>query len=173
MHIETARTTRWLTLLRRLPLLFTWVVVLGPVQAQYPPLPDSPDTLEMMLEKGGLDDTTLCMIHINLCSIYSSSEPDEALRLGERAIVLAQKIRVPILLSKALNNVGICKKYLGRYAEALDLLQRSFSLKDSLGDKALAAQTLTTIEELHYSQGHYNDGLNAARLALQVLGHGG
>jgi len=158
-----------LTLLRRLPLLFTWVVVLGPVQAQYPPLPDSPDTLEMMLEKGGLDDTTLCRIHINLCSIYSSSEPDEALRLGERAIVLAQKIRVPILLSKALNNVGICKKYLGRYAEALDLLQRSFSLKDSLGDKALAAQTLTTIEELHYSQGHYNDGLNAARLALQVL----
>ncbi len=145
------------------------VLTCSNIMAQYPPLPDSVDSLEMMLKKGGLDDTTLCRIHINLCAEYSGSRLDDALLHGEQAIVLSRRIKVPLLESKALNNIGIGLKNAGRYAEALDHLQRSFNLKDSLGEKALAAQTLTVIEDLHYRQAHFDDGLSAARLALQVL----
>ncbi|MEO8068847.1 MAG: adenylate/guanylate cyclase domain-containing protein [Flavobacteriales bacterium] len=123
-----------------------------------------------MLVHGGLDDTTLCRIHLNLAADYSTGRTDDAIEHVQLSIALAKKINLPLLLGKALNNYGIALKNQTRYADALGVLQRAVQIKDSIGDAAGAAQTMTVIGDLYYRQGQFDAALESAKHALHLLG---
>lgn len=85
----------------------------------------------------------------------SSSAYDSAYATLQNARSLATSSKQPVLVARAINEIGLLLIYEGKFSEALSNLQTALSIYEDLNHEAGVAECLNNIATVHYSQKDY------------------
>src|SRR5262249_38801085 len=96
---------------------------------------------------------------------------DLGLELYEKSRALSEELNDKVTLELTFNNIATHYISHGRYAEALDYLQKSLKLKEEMGDqnKSSMAIRLQNIGLIYRRQGRMEQALAYARRSLEIL----
>jgi CHAT domain-containing protein/uncharacterized protein HemY len=122
----------------------------------------------------------LAAILIQRGNIYSEGgRYSEGIEDFQQALALAEKDQTARVMEKGqaisimdscLNNLGINYRIQGDYRRALEYLQKSLKLAESIGDQAGIAQTLNSIGIVYSQQGDLAVALDYFNRSLSLLG---
>ncbi|MEW6189609.1 MAG: tetratricopeptide repeat protein, partial [Actinomycetota bacterium] len=108
---------------------------------------------------------TLC----SLASCYLRMDPERAVSIFERALVLSQRVRDKTTQACVLHNLAIPYLERGEFADALRMSHKSLRLRRELGNKHDMALTLCNIAMVHRMQGDYGQSLKVLHQALEIV----
>ena len=123
------------------------------------------DSLKQELEKT-IQDTTKVNILIALSSNYYRILPSEAIRYGEQALNLAERINFPGGQAYALKSIGMGHYFQGNFIDASVTWQLSMGIFQSMNDKLGVANMLNNLGAVHFNQG---DDTKAIEYYLESL----
>jgi tetratricopeptide (TPR) repeat protein len=105
---------------------------------------------------------------------YISNRSPERAALRGLALPIYAELGDLLGQANVLNNMGVDAYYEGRWQEALDLYERSKSLRERIGDVVGAATITNNIGEVKSDQGYLTtaaEHADAARIVFETAGH--
>ena len=107
----------------------------------------------------------------NMAGVYQSTgKPQEALKLYEQALSIAQVVSDRAVEATTLNNMAMVYQNTGKPQEALKLLEQALSIAQEVGNRAMEASLLANIALLLYqSPNRSGDALPYMEQAITVL----
>ncbi len=114
------------------------------------------------------DDSIKVDALLALSKSYFSSSPEEALRIGNEAKNLAEKVKYSKGYAYALKNIGVAYYNQAKYVETLSYWQQSLSMFDSIGDKNGSANILSNLGVVYFDQGDAEHALEYHLKSLQL-----
>ncbi len=112
------------------------------------------------------EDTNKVNTLLNLSKSYFGSSPADAIKYGEQARELSEKLNFKNGLAYALKNIGIAYYLQGQYVGALENWNRSLKVFESLNDRVGVANMLSNIGAIYFNQA---DDVNALDHYLRSL----
>jgi tetratricopeptide (TPR) repeat protein len=132
------------------------------------------EDIELALELAeGLDDS-LSVAHITFQASIVAERSGHYLRaraLAERAKELYEAHGDRVNLGRMLNNLGGLNYLLGNSDDAVSHLKRAFAIALETGSDADAAQSVSSLAQVHLGAGDYRLAEDQARHALDLLGN--
>ncbi|MBK5284275.1 MAG: tetratricopeptide repeat protein [Bacteroidia bacterium] len=125
------------------------------------------DSLKNVISKAPEDSTKVDLLN-ELSKTYRSTDPAEAIRVGEEAKTLAQKINFKSGKALAFKNIGIGNYQQGDYVKAINNWETAMVLWDSLGDKAGVSNMLNNQGSVFFNQGDYDRALDLYLKSLKI-----
>ena len=110
------------------------------------------DSLKLLIAKSSNDSSKVDNL-LQLSKVYISSSPEEALKYGNEALNLSQKLNYNSGSAYALKNIGMVYYNQTHYVETIEYWSQSYLLFDSVGDKVNEALLLNNIGSVYMNQG--------------------
>jgi tetratricopeptide (TPR) repeat protein len=114
------------------------------------------------------EDSTLVKLYTDIAWAYRLSTPDSSLIYGEKAILLARKIKYKIGEAKALSNMGVALRIKGNYEKALSMYMAALSIGDSLNDDKGISHLYNNIGVIYRTQGLMDKAGEYFRKSLEI-----
>jgi two-component system, NarL family, sensor kinase len=125
------------------------------------------DSLKLLLAQ--LPDSQKVYTLSDICFEYRFEEPDSALHYGNKAVLLAQKIKIPKALSQALNDRGIAHADVSNYEAALADYRQSMAIRTMLNDSLGIAALHNKIGIVYQKQGAFAKAIESQLEALRIF----
>lgn len=97
----------------------------------------------------------------------------DAVKYGQRAVLLAETLDDPYRLAAVMGNLGEALALAGDTGAALGQLERADAIATELGNKALQLQVRTVIGDALVRAGRWNEALEHLQITLERIGPGG
>ncbi len=114
------------------------------------------------------EDTNKVNILNNLCDLIERSDPKKALKYGEDALILAERLNFKKGIVISFIRTGYIHYYQGDKNKALDLFEKALVLSINIKDKNLEAEALRKIGIVYDSQSNYAKALDCYTKALKI-----
>ncbi len=114
------------------------------------------------------DDTSKVNSLLQLSKAYAASSPADAMKFGNEALQLAQKLKYKPGKAYALKNIGMVYYNQTRYVETIDYWNQSYLLFDSIGDRGNESLMLNNLGSVYMNQGDYAKALDYFFKSLQI-----
>jgi len=124
------------------------------------------DSLKLKLQTA--TDYEKISIMCDLCWEYRLINSDSAIRYGNNALNLAQKIDNKKGIAQAYNDMGIIYLDHGRYAFALDFFSKGMKIRHDLNDSSGIASLYNKIGIVYQKQGRLSKALGNQMNALKI-----
>ncbi len=125
------------------------------------------DSLRLLISKSR-DDTFKVNNLLKLNKEYISSSPEEAIKYGNEALTLSQKLNYATGRAYSLKNIGMVYYNQTRYVETVDYWNQSYLLFDSIGDNLNEALLLNNLGSVYMNQGDDAKALDYYFKSLQI-----
>lgn len=126
------------------------------------------DSLELVLQKKLLKDTTKVKILIDISNEYRTLDPLKALEYADKAFEFAKSNNLDRGTALAKNAMASAEIMRGHYGKAIIYLQKSLIICNKINDKPLIATTLHNLGTVYQHQGEYHDALVSYQKSLQI-----
>lgn len=125
------------------------------------------DSLKHLLQSER-QDTSKCMLLVDLCWQYIYSKPDTALIIARNGLVLSKQIGFTKGEVYFMSDIGIllCEK--GDNVQALQLLLQSFKKSETINSPSLSININIGIGHVFISEGDYKKSLGYDMLAMSI-----
>jgi class 3 adenylate cyclase/tetratricopeptide (TPR) repeat protein len=118
-------------------------------------------------ERAGARDVLAHAYHVLDWAYLGLGRPEEAV-YGARAIAIHEELGDLDRLSAALNNLGVRAYMDGRWAEALELIERARQASETVGDRARASYAAMNIADYLLDQGRLEEAEPILRDILRI-----
>jgi two-component system, NarL family, sensor kinase len=125
------------------------------------------DSLILLLPQAS--DTSRVKILTELCWEFSYNNPDLALKYGNEALTLAEKLNFKQGLAAANNRVGIVYDVTGKYDKALEHYKTALHYSFLINNQKSIASVLNNIGLIYWNLGDYNRALESYFKSLKVF----
>ncbi|HEV8082001.1 MAG TPA: tetratricopeptide repeat-containing sensor histidine kinase [Chitinophagaceae bacterium] len=125
------------------------------------------DSLRLIVSKSR-GDTSKVNNLLQLSKAYISSSSQEAIKYGNEALNLSQKLNYKSGKAYALKNIGMVYYNQARYVETIVHWNQSYLLFDSIGDRANEALMLSNLGSVYMNQADYAKALDYFFKSLQI-----
>jgi serine phosphatase RsbU (regulator of sigma subunit) len=113
------------------PLNLLWIVLLLASPFAAKAQKEDPDSLRMKLQRP--DDSIKVTLYIRMSQYYQSRETDSSILYCNKAIALSEKLHKKVLLASAWYRLGNIYNGKGDYTNALEVLQKAYTLSEECG----------------------------------------
>jgi tetratricopeptide (TPR) repeat protein len=121
------------------------------------------------LDRGEREDRALAVVLLRLAGIRRIlGDYDEARRLYQQSLEIAQELGDKSGVSKSLNQLGMLAYLTGDYAEARQLYQQSLEIAQELGDKSGVSKSLHRLGILAKYTGDYSEARQLYQQSLEI-----
>ncbi|MEJ7738415.1 MAG: tetratricopeptide repeat protein [Chitinophagaceae bacterium] len=103
-----------------------------------------------------------------MAGICSSAYPDIALKFAQEGLELAQRLQFQRGEAECLLTKGTILEQSGHYPQALEVLQRSLQIGESIANASLVARNKRVMGKLYASQGDYQKALDYLQQAKHI-----
>jgi signal transduction histidine kinase len=129
---------------------------------------DSLNNVIARADKAGKQDSTLLAALIDAAFEYRLSNPDQALKLTQRAATLALALHDEINYGTAINIIGIVYLNKGFHTIAQDYLQQSLAIRERIGDTLGMASSLNNLGLVYRNAEQYDKALTVYQRVLTM-----
>ena len=112
------------------------------------------------------EDTSFINSLNALASAFRFNEPDTSILLGNRALIMAEKINWEKGIAKTERNLGTFYRLKGNYPDALSHYTRALAIYENINDGAGVGTTLGNIGNVYWNQNNYPKALDYYLKAL-------
>lgn len=124
------------------------------------------DSIEVIL-KTSHDTATVNLLN-KLSSDNLRTNPEQAKKYAEQALVLSNKLNFKKGSATSLRNIGAFYTQQGNYPEAIDYLEQSLKLFENINWKRGVAFVLDDISRVHQDQGSYDSAMENELKSLNL-----
>ena len=126
------------------------------------------DSLLTVSQNYKKEDTTKLKMLIAIAEDYGIKKPDKGLIETEKVIELAQKLNAPLFLGQAYSIKGKIIASKGDLKQALELMEKSLTIFQSLGNQLEVANTLNTLGRFNYMVSNIAKSIEYSEKALKI-----
>ncbi len=126
------------------------------------------DSLLFKLPKAKEDTNKVNLLN-DLSFTYSRINPEEGIKYGERALMVAEKLNWKKGISEANNCLGINSNKKSDYIKALDYWFKSLKINEELGDKKSVSRNMGNIGNVYSDKNDYPKALEYYLKALKIM----
>jgi len=124
------------------------------------------DSLKQILEKAKEEDKPEILNKLSWS--LRNSTPEESVKYGKEALILAKKYDITIELAKAYGFLGVAYRNLGNYPDAFDNYFKGLKISETYGHKEQEGYANINIGNLYIYQESYKDAVNYLNKAIEI-----
>lgn len=126
------------------------------------------DSLQSQLSSFPSDTTRVRLLN-KLCWQYRLSDYPKAIEYGQQALVLSQNIKFPLGEAQAANYLGIVRRNLGQYTEAVEILYHARNIAEKYGLTRELGYAYNNLGDIQRFQGNYAQAVESMLKAAHLF----